>query len=79
MVNAGQTASSVPARGGASSLHVDSIVLTTVGGGKVKGRAQVTIVDDLGAPVSGVVVTGTFRGDYKVPATRPARRLRPAC
>ncbi len=35
-----------------------------MGGGKKKGRADVTIVDDLGNPVSGATVSGTFTGDY---------------
>jgi hypothetical protein len=49
-----------------TTMHVSSIVLTTVnaGGGKVKGRATVTIVNNLGSPVSGVTVTGTFTGAF---------------
>lgn len=47
-----------------TSVHVASIVPSTVGAGSLgkKGRAVVTIRDDLGNPVSGAVVTGTFSG-----------------
>ncbi|MCZ6699748.1 MAG: hypothetical protein O7D94_12520, partial [Planctomycetota bacterium] len=52
--------------GGATTLHVQSILLETVnvGGGNKVGRATVTIVDNLGNPVSGADVSGTFTGDY---------------
>ncbi len=55
-----------PQGGQPVSLHVDSIVLTTVnqGQGNKSGRADVTVVDNLGNPVSGANVTGTFTGDY---------------
>jgi hypothetical protein len=48
-----------------TSLHVDSIVLSTVNAGKKKkkGLAEVTIQDNLGSPVPSAVVTGTFSGD----------------
>jgi hypothetical protein len=49
-----------------TSLHVDSIVLSTANAGKKKkkGRAQATIQDNLGSPVPSAVVTGTFSGDF---------------
>ncbi|HKQ46479.1 MAG TPA: endonuclease [Phycisphaerae bacterium] len=58
-------ASATP-QAGPTTMHVSSIVLSTVnaGGGKVKGRATVTIVNNLGNPVSGVSVNGTFTGSY---------------
>ena len=54
-----------PGGGDPTSIHVSSIVPSTVGVGKgqKKGRAVVTIVDDQGNPVSGASVTGTFSGD----------------
>lgn len=50
----------------ASSVHVDSITLSTVGVGKGQKKAQatVTIRDDLGNPVASTDVTGTFSGDF---------------
>jgi hypothetical protein len=52
-------------QGGLGSLHVDSIVVTTVniGQGNKRGRAVVTIVDNTGTPVSGATVFGTFSID----------------
>ncbi len=50
--------------GGPSTLHVAAIDLSTSGGGKKHGIAAVTVVDDLGAPVAGATVSGTFSGDY---------------
>jgi hypothetical protein len=49
-----------------TSLHVQSVELSTVGAGKgqKKGHAVVTIQDDLGNPVASAVVTGTFSGDF---------------
>jgi hypothetical protein len=49
-----------------TTMQTSSIVLSTVnaGGGRVKGRATVTIVNNLGNPVSGVTVTGTFSGSF---------------
>jgi hypothetical protein len=49
-----------------TTLHVASIVLSTVnvGGGQKLGRAEVTILDDQGGVVSGAQVSGTFSGDY---------------
>ncbi len=49
---------------GATSCHVDSIVLshTEPIRGKKRGKAEVTVVDDAGAPVANATVTGTFAG-----------------
>jgi len=48
-----------------TSVQVQSIVVSTVneGRGVKSGLAVVTIVDDLGNPVDGALVTGTFSGD----------------
>ena len=49
----------------ATSLHVDSIVLSTVSVNKSKkGRAVVTVKDNLGNPVPAATVSGTFSGSY---------------
>jgi len=49
---------------GGSEMHVASIVLSTKAKGpKADAIAEVTIVDENGAPVSGANVTGTFTGD----------------
>ena len=49
---------------GGSEMHVASIVLSTKSKGpKTDAIAEVTIVDENGAPVSGANVTGTFSGD----------------
>lgn len=47
-------------------LHVNSIVTGTdsAGKGKKLGTATVVIIDDLGNPVSGATVNGTFAGSY---------------
>jgi len=49
-----------------STMHVDSIVCSTVSGsaGKKFGRATVTIKDNCGNPVSGALVDGTFTGSF---------------
>ena len=49
-----------------ASLHVESIVLNTVNvtKGEKKGRAVVTVRDNLGNPVSGADVTGSFSGSF---------------
>jgi len=49
-----------------TSMHVDSIQVSTVsvGKGKKRGQVTVTIFDDYGSPVSGAEVTGIFTGDY---------------
>jgi len=46
--------------------HVQSIVLATdnVGRGNKRGQATVSIVDDLGSPVAGATVSGTFAGAF---------------
>ena len=51
---------------GPTKLQVGSIVLSTVNAGKGEknGRAVVTVVDDLGNPISGATVDGTFSGSY---------------
>jgi fibronectin type 3 domain-containing protein len=47
------------------TMHVASIVVDTQPvGPKVKGRATVTIVDNVGNPVAGVTVSGTFTGSF---------------
>jgi len=53
--------------GGASAtdLHVENIVASEVAvNSKAKGRATVTVHDDLGAPVANATVTGSFTGDF---------------
>jgi hypothetical protein len=51
---------------GSAYLHIESIVLSVddQGGGNKYGVAAVTILDNLGAPVEGADVTGTFAGDF---------------
>lgn len=46
--------------------HVQSMTVGTVNAGKgsKRGQAVMTIVDDLGGPSVGAMVTGTFTGDY---------------
>ena len=57
--------SATPVGGGATSMHVHSIVVTTVPqGAKLKGRAIVVIKDNNGNPVSNATVTGTFTGSF---------------
>jgi hypothetical protein len=50
----------------ASSVHVDSITLSTLNAGKGRknGQADVVIKNDVGGLVSGAQVTGIFTGDY---------------
>jgi len=54
-----------------TSLHVDSIALSTqnAGKGQKTAAATVTIVDNLGNPVAGAGVTGTFSGDVSGTST----------
>lgn len=49
-----------------ASVHVNSVVTGTAGAGKGSkyGTATVSIVDDLGSPVAGASVSGTFSGSY---------------
>ena len=60
--------SATPQSGGSNptSLHVDSIVLSTVNAAKGAkyGSASVTVVDNNGNPVSGATVNGNFTGSY---------------
>ena len=59
------------ASGGTTPMHVDAITLTTsVVRNKEYGQAAVLVVDDLGAPVAGVTVSGTFTGS--IPGTDSA-------
>jgi beta-glucanase (GH16 family) len=59
---------SVASAGGeeATNTVVSSVVTGTQSGGKGKkyGMATVTVMDDLGAPVSGATVTGNFSGTW---------------
>ncbi len=60
--------SATPQGGGATatSLHVGSIVLGTANAGKGSkvGVATVRVLDDLGRPVAGALVGGSFSGSY---------------
>jgi len=50
---------------GPTDMHVESLVAgTQPAGKKVKARVEVTILDDLGDPVEGATVTGSFTGTY---------------
>jgi hypothetical protein len=51
--------------GSAGTVHVASVVANkeNVGGGNKRGTAVVTIVDNLGNPAQGHLVTGDFSGD----------------
>jgi PKD repeat protein len=53
------------ATGAATTMHVSAILLSgeNAGKGAKQGRATVTVLDDLGNPISGATVTGTFSGD----------------
>ncbi len=57
--------------GNPSSVHVSSITTGTAsaGQGNKYGTASVTIVDDLGSPVAGATVTGTFSGTFNEQGT----------
>jgi choice-of-anchor B domain-containing protein len=48
------------------AFHVDAIQVTAahLNGPRYRGEATVTIVDAVGSPVSGVMVDGTFTGDW---------------
>jgi hypothetical protein len=61
---ASNEASATPQGSGATTMHVYSIEPTITGNNKVRGYVVVTMVDDLGALVEGVLVTGTFSGDF---------------
>ncbi len=49
-----------------TSIHVESITLTTIKGtkGRSFGQATILVTDDCGGPVSGVTVEGHFDGDF---------------
>ncbi len=57
--------------GTATTLSVASITTGTQGAGKGQkyGTATVTVIDDLGAPVAGASVTGTFSGTFNETVT----------
>ncbi len=59
-------ASATPSAPTATTLHVASIDLSveSLPGNRKRGVALVTVVDDLGAPVAGAQVTGTFTGSF---------------
>ncbi|HSR49507.1 MAG TPA: Ig-like domain-containing protein [Acidobacteriota bacterium] len=55
----------------ANDVHVESILLDTqnAGQGNKRGAATVVIMDDLGNPVAGATVMGTFSGDFNESAS----------
>lgn len=66
------TVVSVSTGGGEATLSVVSSVVTgtqSAGKGKKYGLATVTILDDLGAPLSGATVTGNFTGTWNESAS----------
>jgi pectate lyase len=48
-------------------MHVDAVITgsESAGGGKKRGTADVTILDEYGGPVEGATVTGNFSGDFE--------------
>jgi len=59
--------SATPQTGGsATTMHVSAILPGTANAdrGAKFGQATVTVVDNLGTPVAGAVVTGSFTGDF---------------
>ena len=58
--------SSLSSNADPTSHHVESVALTTVsaGRGRKHGQATVVVVDDLGSPVVGASVTGSFSGAF---------------
>ena len=52
--------------GVATELKVGSVTVSTVSAGKGQksGRAVVVVTDDVGTPVAGAIVSGTFTGSY---------------
>jgi hypothetical protein len=52
--------------GDPTTVDLGSVVVTTVnvGQGNKIGRATVVVVDDLGGPVEGAIVTGDFSGTF---------------
>lgn len=55
----------------ATSMHVAALVSSavSVGQGNKKGEAQVTVLDDAGAPVGSATVSGTFSGSWNESAS----------
>jgi hypothetical protein len=68
--SAGESANSIevsatPEAPQSVSMHVNSVVASTVAAGKRKtGRVEILIVDNLGNPVAGATVTGSFSGAF---------------
>lgn len=54
-----------------TSMLVDSVTVSTVSAskGQKNGRAVVVVVDDLGSPVEGATVSGTFSGTFNETAS----------
>jgi suppressor of ftsI len=52
--------------GTATAVVVDTIVVTTASKGKrqKRGQAMIRVIDDLGNPVEGAVISGTFSGTF---------------
>jgi PKD repeat protein len=68
-------ASATPqATGGATSMHVANIVVTSAKAvrGARHGVAEVIVVDDQGTPVDGAEVSGSFTGDLTETQTQPS-------
>ena len=53
-----------PEPGDAVSIYVESVVTGTTGGRFKSGTATVTVVDNLGSPFGGALVTGIFSGTF---------------
>ena len=70
------TASATTQAGGGdpASVEVGSITVSTANAGKGKktGIADIVVVDDLGNPVEGAIVSGEFSGDITESVTSPA-------
>jgi len=61
------TASATTTAGGAATaVFVNTIIITTPSKGKrrTRGQATITVIDDLGNPVEGAVISGTFSGTF---------------
>ncbi|MDA1315134.1 MAG: hypothetical protein O2968_17520 [Acidobacteria bacterium] len=65
-VASGEAMATPAAPGSVTSVHVASLVASTVnaGGNRKRGRADAVIVDNLGGLVGSVTVTGTFSGGF---------------
>ena len=59
-------ASATPSAPASTSMHVNSLVASTVAAGKGRkaGVVEIIVVDNLGNPVAGATVTGTFTGAF---------------